>query len=250
MDDYFAGSVTARPGSDGPPQQEWAPAPAPPPSAPAPQAWQAQQAWPYPQQPVWQYAPPPQGMSRGLKVLLGLGIGLGALVVLAILAAIAIPVFLDQRAKALAARTTVSLPDRVGAMVRLGTPQAAAIEARLAGIPGPGTHLAGVFGTGGTVQLAVGVTRRASTGADQQAYLRGSERGLDAVAGTTVAFADENPGTLGGSLRCGVMTPPGGSATVCFFVDAAAYGSVIVYNGSGDAVAVARQAREAVEHRS
>ena len=58
------------------------------------QQWEPVATVPVAQQPVYQ---PQTGMTTGGKVAVGLGIALGVLLILAILAAIAIPVFLRQR---------------------------------------------------------------------------------------------------------------------------------------------------------
>ncbi|MDP9182512.1 MAG: hypothetical protein M3P04_07025, partial [Actinomycetota bacterium] len=177
MDDYFAGSVTRPTPPQQPPplpQQTWVhPLPhrqeppahkragwAPP---PAPAGYPPYQVAPFVQA-------PPAGMPTALKVLLGLAIGLGALVVIGILAAIAIPVFLDQRAKAEAAHTTVSVPGQVLGMPHLTDRISAEGERGMEGLPGPGDHVAGVYGTG-SVRVLVGVGQYHLTQRDQREFL-------------------------------------------------------------------------------
>jgi hypothetical protein len=180
---------------------------------------------------------PQPGASTASKVLIGLAIALGSLVLLGILAAIAIPVVLDQRGKSAAARTVVGVPDTLVGYPRMSGDIATQIEQHLKSAPGPGDHLAAVYGTT-LPAVAVSVTKQYMNPAQQRAFLRGVRSTSD------VTLSERDPGVYGGTLECGTER----SATLCVFVDSAAYGAVIVFDGD-DPEATVRQARAAIEHR-
>jgi hypothetical protein len=234
MDDYFAGST--RPAQPAAPPQ--------PPAAPYPhaQTWPQAPAWPGQPAPPF-YAPPAPGMSAGAKVAIGIAVAVAGLFVIGILAAVAIPVFLDHRAKDEAARTTVSLPESIGGMARLTDANSAQLEEHLSSAALPGDHLAGVYGNG-TMRVAVGVTKKYMSFAEQRGFLAGAQR---EAQGDGVTFADTDAGSLGGTMRCGSYTA---RVTTCLFVDAGAYGTVLVIDAAQDPIALARTARAAVEHRA
>lgn len=216
MDDYF--------GHSGPPQQ----------LSPAP-AWGAPQI-----------TPAPSGMSVGVKILIGVGILMSSFVMIGILAAIAIPVFLEQRAKGVAAQTMVEIPS-----VAAGLPlRVDAVNDRLAqslrDISLPGEHLAGAYGGRTQAEAIVGITKQRMSPADQRDYLAGSENAVAEGSADGALFGDVAPGSLGGRLRC--SSAP--TRTICLFVDAGAYGSVVVFGTPERGQALARDLRAAVEHRS
>lgn len=230
MDDYFVGS--ARPAQ-------------PPASYPHAQSWPQAPAWPGQPPPAY-YPPPAPGMSTGAKVAIGLAIGVGAFIVIGVLAAIAIPVFLDQRAKDVSNRTSVSLPESIGGMARLTDATSLQVERQLRSLPLAGDHLAGMYGDG-TTRVAVGVTKRYMSPAEQRGFLAGAERGARDSDGTGATFARTNAGSLGGQMRCGTLAV---GVTTCFFADFGVYGTVLVFGAPGDPTDLARTARLAVEHRA
>jgi hypothetical protein len=253
MDDYFAGSAGSAPRS-GPPSA-WPPAP----YQPAPYQPASDQPASYPPAPFVQtaptYPPPgwnpqfaPSGGSGGSRALIIVAAVVGTVIVVGILAAIAIPVFLNQRAKAEAARITVSAPATVGGWTRLTDPTSRAIEQQLLAAPGPGTRVAGVYGSGGRKQAFFSAGHVAMSFADRRDFLAGAESG--AARSTELGgavFIDADPGVLGGRMRCTSLAT--GNVTVCLFADAGAYGSVTVFGSVNQGVTLARTVREAVEHR-
>lgn len=216
MDDYFAGSRTQA----SPPPFSYASPPA--------------QAWGPPVVP-----PTSSGPSR---VLLGLLIGLAALVALGVLAAIAVPVFLDQRD--LARSTTVSAPEQVLGLPHLTDATSAAAESRMQLLPGPGDHVGGVYGTGG-VRLVVGAARYHLSRSDQEEYLTSAGREASLQGAT---LSDVEAGRLGGSMRCGASARL--PMTICVFADGGSYGVVVVTGPADDPTGMARSAREAFVRRT
>jgi hypothetical protein len=64
-------------------------------------------------------------------------------------------------------------------------------------------------------------------------------------------FTDFPAGTLGGEFRCGETSLQGMQTTVCVWADQGSLAGVMVYDeGLDTAVDLARQVREAVEHRT
>ena len=239
MDDYFAGSSTP-PQAHPAPQQPWSAAP-PAPAYQPPATW-APQAQPAP----WAYQPAQQGMSTGVKVLIGVAIGFGGLVILGILAAIAIPVFLNQRTKSLAAHTTVSIPATAAGLALRTDATSEQMAERLNVDSLPGHHLAGAYGGSTRPEALISVTKRLMSPGDQNDYLAGAVRGAEQASGTAVQFGDLEPGALGGRVTC--SSAP--TVTVCFFVDAGAYGSAVVLGTPERATQLVPQLRAAVEHRT
>jgi hypothetical protein len=251
MDDYFGNSVG---GSARPSAPTWGSQPPPAPPAPSyggsyggstAQLPYAVSAPAYPTYPPPQafptaYRPAPPGRSTGMKVLLGLAIALGGFVVLSILAAVAIPTFLDQGERGLVAKTTVSIPEAVGGTPRMYGGLATQIEQDLTSLPGPGQHLAGVYGTGAVPSFAVTVAKAHMSASGRRAFMAGAQRDGG------VGLVKVDPGALGGEMRCGPATE---GSTVCVFVDPAAYGAIAVFGGT-DPAGTARAIRAAVEHRA
>lgn len=241
MDDYFAGSR----GSAPPPQ------PASPQATPftPPPVWQQPptatapaQAWP----PQWS-APPSPGRSPATTALIVVASVVGAIVVMGVLAAIAIPVFLNEREKAEAARTVVSIPPVAAGLALRTDAVGDGYAQRLRDIRTPGTHLAGAYGgAAGRPEAVVSVTRLRMSFADQRDYLDAAVRSaVRASAAGAAAFGDIAPGPLGGRVTCSSAT----TMTICFFADAGAYGSVVVWADPARAMDLVPQLRAAVEQR-
>jgi type II secretory pathway pseudopilin PulG len=174
---------------------------------------------------------------------------LGTLVIVGILAAVAIPVILNQRAKSEAARITVAAPAKVAGWSRLTDAASLELEQQLISTPGPGTHVAGVYGTGGLKRAFFTASHAQLSFADRRGFLAGAENGAARTPEfTQVAFFDSDPGPLGGSMRCATLTA--NRVTVCLFADAGAYGTVTVFGPVDQGPISARTMREAVEHRA
>jgi hypothetical protein len=247
VDDYFAGSSSPQQPPAVPPQT-WSAVPPPPPPPPPGVGYQPPpQAWPPPAPPTaWTYQPVQPGMSTGVKVLIGVAIGLGSIIIIGVLAAIAIPVFLNQRTQDLAAHTTVSMPP-VAAGLALRTDAASEqLAQRLNVASMPGQHLAGAYGGTARPEVLVAITKHHMSPGDQRAYLAAAVRGARQVSPTALDFEDVDAGSLGGEVLC--SSAP--AVTVCFFVDAGAYGSAVVVGTPDRATQLVPQVRAAVERRS
>jgi hypothetical protein len=190
--------------------------------------------------------PPPAGLSTGAKVAIGLAIAAGSFVVICILAAIAIPVFLNQQAKAIAARTSVSLPDTVGGDPRLPESAQVGVRSLAAQIPAEGHAQAAVYGRGTTATVVVIVGSHALNAKDQSDYLAAVDDSEAKNAGVVEAKVPAGP--LGGTVQCGAS--PDGRRTDCAFVDAGAFGVIDVLGTGPDAQRRVLSIRSEVEHRS
>jgi hypothetical protein len=186
-------------------------------------------------------------MSTGTKVAIAVACAVGGLVILGILAAIAIPVFLDQRAKAAAAGITVTIPETIGGYDRLHDASATALERQLLSPDTPGHGTAAVYGTNGHIAASVSIWTHPMTSRARAQFLAGAERGAATQGdGKLSAFTDADPGSLGGQMRCAQLS---NVVTLCMFADAGAYGSLMVGQPLTSGAAFAVQMREAVEHR-
>jgi hypothetical protein len=190
--------------------------------------------------------PPPSGPSAGAKVAIGIAIAAGSLVVIGILAAIAIPVYLNQQAKAVAARTSVSLPDTVGGDAKLPESAQAGVRSLAAQIPAEGHAQAAVYGRGTTATVVVIVGSHALSSKDQSDYL--SAVSASEAKSSGVVQAKVSAGPLGGTVQCG--SSPDGRHTDCAFVDAGAFGVIDVLGTGPGAQQHALSIRSEVEHRS
>jgi hypothetical protein len=169
----------------------------------------------------------------------------GSFIVVGILAAIAIPVFLNQRAKSEAAATTVSIPEQAAGLTRLHDARALQLEQQLRNQPGPPE--VGVYGAGTSIRAAVAVTRHSMTSRDVNEFLAGAEGSFHHQGLGQVAFSDVDPGRLGGTMRCSATAS---TFSVCVFADHGAYGTVTLFGAMTGHNEVAKAVREAVEHRS
>lgn len=195
--------------------------------------------------PVLPMAPPARaGMSTGVKVLIGLAAGALVLVIVGIMTAIAIPVFLNQRAKATAAGTTMTLPATIGARQQLSDQASTDLARQLLAEMPQGTKLA-VYGAPGDPSLVVYLYRQYLPAHEDAAFVAGVAKGA-ANAGVTMHEAD--PGRLGGAARCGAVV--GGGATHCVYADTAGAVGVVVRGEGAAAEYEAVSVREQVEHRA
>jgi hypothetical protein len=237
--------------SQGPPQ-------GPPSAFPAPPQYGAPPAATYPPPPGYPagypagyaapgFGPPPQaGRSTGAKVAIGIAIAAGSLVVLGILAAIAIPVFLNQHAKAIAARTSVTLPDSVAGYAKLPAAAQQSVQSLVAQMPAEGHAQGAVYGHGVTPDVVVIVGSHVLTASDQRDYLAAVNDSERKASGLEEASVPAGP--LGGTLQCG--SSPDGRRTDCAFVDAGAFGVIDVVGTGATAQQLALAVRSEVEHRS
>jgi hypothetical protein len=180
--------------------------------------------------------------------VIGLIAVVGSFVVLSVLVAVAVPVFLSQRAKAHVAATRIVLPDTV-----LGLPRQrdfeASHEAQLLAQAPAGAQLAVYAGPGGSPALFVVVVKGTlpHSAADQAQFWSSFERSLqqeDGMAG--VQLVDRSTGAYGGRFACGSTS----GRTVCAATDDVVQFSVLANGavpGGTDAVA---SVRAQVEHQT
>lgn len=223
-----------------PAAQPYPPAAQPYQPGPSPQGWPAQPLPPY------GVSVGRPGMSTGAKVAIALAGAVGGLVVLGILAAIVIPIFAQQHAKAEAAHISVSLPEQVAGYQRMTGAADDALRQSLTGFPSEaGTPSSGVYGQGGSPVVAVVVGKHVMSSFDQTAFLSGATKSAKASGAVLV---DHDPGPLGGRMRCGQVASP--AETVCVFVDAGAFGRIEVAGSASSADQLVLTVRSQVEHRS
>lgn len=238
MSDYFSAPVPGAASAPGSTPPRSAPAGWPPPAhgyAPAPTG---PPGWPA-------YAPASSETSGLLKALIVVSIVVGTIIVMGILAAIAIPVFLEQRAKSEAAATTVAIPDQLLDLTRLHDARAVQLEQQLRSQPG--NPEAGVYGVAGSVRATVSVKRQRMSSGDERDFMTGAESSFQNQGVGHVIFSDADPGRLGGFMRCATVSSP--TFSVCLFADHGAYGSITLFGDRAGRDDVAVSVREAVEHR-
>lgn len=199
---------------------------------------------------------PAARQSTGAKVLIGVAAGVGGLVLLLVVAAVAIPVFLNQRGNALAARTTISMPATAAGLVQLNDPASQkSVRQALDLVRGSGRvgkcqcafgiPTASLYGTpAGQRRALVVVTRATLSSADQASFLKGARESAGAAA---VNWHSAPAGPLGGQVMCAAL--PTRNATACVFVDPGAAGDIAVL-GTTNGDELAAELRTAVEHRT
>jgi hypothetical protein len=219
------------------------PAYGPPPAAPAygpPQGVYGVPTYPYPVA-----APARRGIPGWAIALIAGG---GSLVVFVVLAAVAIPVFLNQREKAAAALYTVDQPTTVEGFTLSHDALAQRMDDDALSDLSPKqaeTATALVYAdTAGKPRLYVVVDRTGTLPARFADSVRAEERGFQQGTTTTLNFATVDPGTLGGLMQCATT----GDSTICIWADRGTAGVVAAF-GLTDGVTADRQAREAVVHR-
>ncbi|MDP9220945.1 MAG: hypothetical protein M3P23_10460 [Actinomycetota bacterium] len=191
------------------------------------------------------YATAP-GRSTGVKVAIALGAAAATLVIVGILAAVAIPVFLNQRAKSEAAHISVSLPAQAAGYPRLTGSADAQIQQLVADVPHEmGTPQGAIYGTGNTPRIVIIVGAHPMTAAVQNGYLGGVARSEHASGLTQTPVP---AGSLGGQMQCGVSADK--TRTDCAFADAGAFGVIDVAGSGADTNALVQQLRLVVEHHS
>lgn len=193
------------------------------------------------------YPAPPARRSTGVTVAIVVGAVLGGLVVLSVLAAIAVPVYENQQAQALARRTTVTMPATLEGQPRMTGTADQNVQAEVAQLPAVwGTPQAAAYGTGTQVQSWVIAGVHPLKPSDQSSFLRGFDKGVTSVGAAATTATD--PGPLGGQLRCTAALD--GRSTTCAFADGGAFGVITVLALGDDAHALALRIRADVRHRS
>jgi type II secretory pathway pseudopilin PulG len=209
--------------------------------------------------PAFGQAPYPAPRRRGLPVWAIVAISVpAALVVLGILAAVAIPVFLNQRDKATVAATSVSMPTQINAM---STSTNAALRAQVqnlfSSIPGctcfdpPVSSI--LTDSSNTHAIIVGAAKvNTRFNADDRAeFVRSFWVSARGSAGAAIGEAtNRDTGRLGGTMSCAPLAG-GAIGQVCVAVDAGSFFFVVDTYRSGTVdpeLPVA--AREAIVHRT
>jgi len=210
-------------------------------------ASQAPSAWPAPPQPPWgqPWAPTADGSSAAVRVLIWIGVAVGAIIMIGIMAAIVIPLFLSQRGHQIAERTVVSVPTDIEGMPPLADADSAAYVTKLTGMPGPGEHVTAGFGANG-VEVYVGAARNEMSAADGDDFFAGVTR-AERLHMPGLAFREASSGSLGGRMTCSRMGSV--DAVMCLFADEGSYGLVLVSGAGNDAERLAVVARESFVHR-
>jgi hypothetical protein len=180
-------------------------------------------------------------------------IAVAIFVLLPIVAAVAIPVFLNSKTKDLSHRTSIAMPDSMAGMVKKNDD----ISQELADyydthLPASYIHLTGVYSqVDGDPGAVVAIVEHAFYPAQISGILQESERSYSSSvssASSVGPFHNVDPGSLGGTMRCASVVFKGLEGTVCAFADPAAYGIITTYQP--DDLAVVLKLRAAVELRS
>jgi hypothetical protein len=188
--------------------------------------------------------PAPQGRSIGVKLLIGVAIAFGALVVVGILAAVAIPVFLNQRAQS-ASPAPLTLPDTAAGLVRSEQPDTDGLSDKWLSAPIPGRKVAAYYDTpAGKHRALVLLSQLKASPAQQSAFLDGTKNSAANLGVTGLHAVDV--GEAGGQLQCGGVAKGGG--TVCGFAAPDMVGTVTVIGGSADPDALVVRMLEAIRH--
>jgi hypothetical protein len=205
------------------------------------------------------YAAGPTGPQRGglpLWVAALIAIGM-AVVILGILFAIAIPVFLNQRAKAQWQATKVVIPPSVAGLDRITDGSA---DSLIKGMVGPTVTARdiGVYGTLGP-KVVVVVALKSPKAMTEAAQARERAGFLQSAQSARIPFTmpqQQDAGSLGGWFGC-TSTPtaaqPGAASsavTVCLATDQGSLFAAVIGPGVSDPADVARQARKATVTRS
>lgn len=208
---------------------------------------------PFGAEPPAAYSPYPVAQKRGgmpgwAIALIALGVGF---IIVAVLAAVAIPVFLDQRERERVASTTITFPEAVEGLPRSTDAEAQErLQSLLAGMPSGMRDPQGAIYTDGSAQTIVLMSARfprPAGPADMRDLMAGFDDGLvsNAPPGVTMSEPFERePGRLGGRIRCATMS---GAATgqICMAADSASMLSITELSSASDPD-LPRRVREAV----
>jgi hypothetical protein len=206
----------------------------PAPTGSAPPAWN---------QPGYGYGPPPprSGLPLWLVALIATAM---ALVILGILAAIAIPVFLNQRAKSQWQATSVALPGSFAGLDRLSGTKVDALIKTMAQPPIEAKDV-GAYGTlGPDIVVVVAIKSPAAMTEAHQALERADFfKGLETTGYALTKLNDAGP--LGGWFGCTPVAPAKPTVTICMATDQGSIFSAIMGPDVINPEQVAQQARTA-----
>jgi hypothetical protein len=185
------------------------------------------------------------GMSTGAKIAVALGATGAGLVIVGIMVAIAIPVFLDQRARSEAEHISIALPGAVAGYPRMTGAADAQVQNLVSGLPREaGTAQGAAYGVGRPMVIVI-AGRHVMLPRDRTTFLSEVAR---SESGSGVTQTPVAPGPLGGQMQCGPAAD--GSRTDCAFTDAGSYGVIDVATTGPSAVSLAQQVRSEIEtHR-
>ena len=178
-------------------------------------------------------------------------------VILAVLAAIAVPVFVNQRDKAVVAATTVSTPAQISGMsASTNATFQAQLQSAFSNVPACTCFdppVSSIYTDAGSTHVVVAVAGKVNSrfSADDRAdFITGFWESARSSAGGHVGEATEqDAGTLGGTMSC---APIAGGATgqICVAVDAGSFFFVVdTYRGGTVDPGMPVTAREAFVHR-
>jgi hypothetical protein len=190
---------------------------------------------------------PPAGRRLPTAAWVAISV-VGGLFALGILAAIAIPVFLNQHAKP--ANRSVSLPATVVGQTQLDDPSLVANANQMTqtmnapGVPwGPASTA--YYGSDSVPVFAIAAAKVTArpTAHDESVFFASIEQ-------TNLSpLTDVGVGPFGGKMKCGPVTAARGSVIQCVSIDSAAVVIIVVFQSSQDQAALlSRQIVAAVEH--
>lgn len=198
--------------------------------------------------PPW-FGPPVKQRNTALVVVLSV---VGGFIALAVLVAIAIPVFLNQRKPV---PVTLTMPATLDGGTMLTTPAAQqAVSNFVASFGNAEAGLltdvqAGVYKRTGSPGFVVGGGKllHRPTSAQRDEFMTGFTKGASSQYSVTMAKVP--PGPLGGTTQCGMLQTDPSPSVICISMDSSAVIVAIVYTndiaaGTADAV----QLRGDVEH--
>jgi len=186
-------------------------------------------------------------MPTWLIVLLAVG---GSLLVLGIVAAVAIPAFLQRRVAAEA----VTMPATAGGLSRVDDPASVNLRDALVGqlrSTGLTSPQAGVYAgrPGGRPRAVVWGGRHLSVSPSVEAasFFTGFSR----TAGHPMTdIRSYPPGPLGGVLQCAALPAVAGGSSLCVWVDRGAVAGTLLFGTNPDSAApTVRAMRADIEHR-
>ena len=180
------------------------------------------------------------GRSTGAKILIGVGIVLGVMVLIAV----AIPVFLSQRQPAnrnVVLPTTLIDAQRITGDPNLDAETAQGVSAMQKVVPGGSQTQAAYYGLDGapTFMVVAGKLARKPTSGDVKTYFTQGTASDDPV------LTKLGSGPFGGTLECGTSTVGGVALTECASLDNAA--AVLVMAGHVTPTQLATMTRQILE---
>jgi hypothetical protein len=177
------------------------------------------------------------------------------LLVMAILAAVAIPTFLDQRERARAEATTIVLPATVEGLPRLTDPEEQArLQSMLGSFPAEVREPQAIIYSDGASRRIVVVSARfpePAGPADLRNLVAGFDDGLvsNAPPGVTMSEPfDREPGRLGGRIRCATMSGAA-NGQMCTAADSVSMLTIVDVSPGPPDPDLPRRVREAVISR-